>query len=139
MPSPEERPVSNPLYPSWRNPWVILAAVLVAAFILFAAATAHVARTQTTVTRRGATWFTMRKPGVAGRMQVTNGSIVQGVITAANGSALTIAGNGTTSTVTTTSSTKYQGATSAAINDTVVVSGTSSNGTITASRIVVNP
>lgn len=141
MPSLDERPATNPLYPSWKNPWVILAAFLIAGFILFGVAAVHVVkRTQAVLARPGRA--SMMQPYGAGgyvRNPASNGSIVEGVVTAANTAALTVAGNGTTSTVSTTSSTQYQGGSQAAVNDTVIVTGTTTNGTFTATKIVINP
>jgi hypothetical protein len=61
-----------------------------------------------------------------------------GVVTAVDGSKLTVAGNGATVVVQTDSNTSYVGAGSAKVNDTVRVIGTQSNGVWTATSIRVN-
>lgn len=68
-----------------------------------------------------------------------NESRIQGVVTAVNGSTLTVSGGGATNTVTVSGSTQYTNGTKAAVNDSVVVFGTVNNGSFTASRIVLNP
>jgi hypothetical protein len=64
---------------------------------------------------------------------------MQGVVTAVNGSTITVAGNGATNTVTTNSSTQYTGGSKAAVNDTIVAVGTTNNNVFTATRIIINP
>ena len=61
---------------------------------------------------------------------------MSGVVTAVDGSIITVAGNGTTTKVTTTDSTTYTGDDKpAAVNDTIMVVGTTSGDTFTATRI----
>jgi hypothetical protein len=63
---------------------------------------------------------------------------VSGVVTAINGSTLTVAGNGTTKQVTTNDSTTYYGAAQPVkVNDSIMITGTTSGDTFTAGRIVI--
>ncbi len=80
-----------------------------------------------------------QRPVSADREWYANQNRIEGVVTAVNGSILTIAGNGATNDVTTNSSTRYIGSSQPKVDDTVVVDGTISGGTFTATQIVVNP
>jgi hypothetical protein len=135
---PTHVPISN-----WRNPWVILASILVLVFIVFGL-TAHLAgkfgpqmyvRTSAGRAAVPGPWGPARPRVVTSN---ASGSEVQGVITAIDGNKLTVAGNGTTSTVYTSSSTQYIGGSNVVVNDTVDVSGTTSADTFTASSISIN-
>lgn len=67
------------------------------------------------------------------------GSRLTGVVTAVNGSTLTVIGDGTTNMVTTTSTTEYANNVMPNVNDTVTVLGSqgSTSGTFTATEIIV--
>lgn len=68
----------------------------------------------------------------------SDSSHVSGVVTAINGTSLTIAGNGTTRQITTTGTTTYYGAAQPVkVNDSVTISGTTSGDTFTANRIMI--
>jgi hypothetical protein len=77
------------------------------------------------------------RPGFMDNAQAQNRLV--GVVTAVNGSSLTVAGNGATSTVNTSSSTRYRNGNATKVNDTVMILGTNNNGTWTAEQIVINP
>lgn len=132
---------TNPLNPSWRNPWVIIvAAFLLLVLVGFGSVVHRVASADGSFVAKRQVIMAPGGPGmVRGDWSLpAGGSELQGVVTAVNGDKLTIAGDGKTSTVTTTSSTQYLGASSAAVNDTVGVTGTSANGVLTATQIAVN-
>jgi len=144
MPKTSEHSLHR-LHASWRNPWVILATVLVAAFILFSVGSAHL--TKTFAVRTG---FGSGKPGMMTRgfsrrdggglyNSNSSGTRIEGVVTAANGNTLTVAGDGTTHSVVTSSSTTYTNGSSAAVDDTVVAIGSTSGGSFTATNVIVNP
>jgi hypothetical protein len=151
LPHPEEHsPEHLPEAPyhhnhaSWRNPWVILAAVALVAFIGVNAVSFHQASSvaigpdgpRTTIIRRGAYGEARVKLDQGAQDSSTQ---VNGVITAISGNTLTVAGNGTTRSVTVSSSTQYSGATSAAVNDTVIANGSVTGTTFDATTILVNP
>jgi hypothetical protein len=143
-PDSHQHPTHVPLS-NWRNPWVVLASVLVLVFIVFGlishAAVHFGPQMYTRITgTSGPAGAGMWGPEGARRSVAVapGGSQVQGVVTAIDGTKLTIAGDGTTSTVYTSSATQYIGASSAAVNDTVDVTGTTSDGTFTASSIAIN-
>jgi hypothetical protein len=80
--------------------------------------------------------------GGGGKFNSTIGSNqnrIQGVVTAINGSTITVAGHGATNDVETNSSTQYQNGSSVKVNDSVVAFGTISGGKFTATQVVVNP
>jgi len=63
---------------------------------------------------------------------------LSGVVTAVDGSMITVAGNGTTNKVIVNDSTTYTGSTKpAAVNDTIIAVGTTSGDTFTATRVVL--
>ena len=64
---------------------------------------------------------------------------IRGVVTAVNGSTITVAGNGATNDVETNTSTQYQNGSSVKVNDSVLVFGNINSGKFTATQIVVNP
>jgi hypothetical protein len=143
-PDSNQHPAHVPLS-NWRNPWVILASVLVLVFIVFGLishAAVHFGPqmyTRITGTSGPAGVGPWGPVGARRSVAIAPGSSeVQGVVTAVDGNKLTIAGDGTTSTVYTSSSTQYVGASSVAVNDTVDVTGTSSDGTFTATGISIN-
>jgi len=72
-----------------------------------------------------------------GYSQSEQTSRLTGVVTAVNGSVLTVAGGGNTYTVTTNSSTQWAGGSSAAVNDTVVIEFSGSGNDLTALSIRV--
>jgi hypothetical protein len=142
----------HPLHPSWRNPWVVLAGVLIVAFILLCAGSFDLSKTYTIHAGYGSRGLISAGPGggitkgmgfsrsgTGGFVYSSNANLVSGVVTAVNGSTLTVAGDGSTSSVDTTSSTSYTNAPSAVVNDTVIATGSTSGGTFTATRIIVNP
>lgn len=66
-------------------------------------------------------------------------TVVSGVVTAVDGSTLTVAGNGTTTKVVVNDDTTYRGSSKpAAINDTIRVVGTTSNDTVTATTVYLS-
>ena len=137
LPAPKAQ-TPSPLNPSWRNPWVIIAAAFLILVLLAGVAAVH--RAATVIGFKGPRQMAIAPGGRMFRAYVNpNGSNLTGVVTAINGDKLTIAGNGTTSTVSTTSSTQYVGASQVAIDDTVMISGTTASGTLTATQIVINP
>lgn len=140
MPS-EEKPVSNLAHPSWTNPWVVLASVLIVAIVLIGVVRIHTTTAVRTAFKRTGAGFQVA-PGMArrfGAAPVVYGPQVDGVVTTVNGNTLTVAGNGTTTSVDVGGSTTYSGATSALVNDTVVATGTFSGNVLDATAISVNP
>lgn len=76
-----------------------------------------------------------RHQGGDGQSQQSNR--LTGVVTAVNGSTLTVAGNGSAHSVTTNSSTQWLGNISAAVNDTVMIEYSGSGSDLTALSIRV--
>lgn len=82
----------------------------------------------------------MTRGGMMGnRYQMNDDDHVSGVVTALNGSVLTVAGNGATKKVMINDSTEYYGAAQPIkVNDSVRIMGTTSGETFTATRIMIS-
>lgn len=137
--------------------WVILAVVAFFAVLGLCAAGSTVVHMATNTTTRvvggidGDRSFVTQTTGGGLRMgrmmggrgdfddtNTTSTTRVSGVVTAVDGSTITIAGNGTTVKVTVNDSTSYSGDDKpAAINDTIIAVGTTSGDTFTATRVVL--
>jgi hypothetical protein len=77
--------------------------------------------------------------GGMGDGQLDSQNRLQGVVTAVNGSIITVAGHGSTNIIQTNGSTSYQNGNQIKINDSVIAFGATSSGTFTATRVVINP
>lgn len=76
--------------------------------------------------------------GIMGDNLASDSTRVTGVVTAIDGTTLTVAGGGVTKKVTTNDSTSYFGAAQPVkVNDTVMITGTTSGDTFAAGRIVI--
>jgi hypothetical protein len=128
-------------HPSWRNPWVVLAFVVIAGVLLIGAAR-HLAENRDLAMQKFARVGAGYGAGPMmrhGLRTFVGGPQVDGVVTAVNGNKLTVAGGGTTTEVDTSGSTQYTNAGAVAVNDTVVATGTFSGNVLTATHITVNP
>ena len=130
-----------------RSPlWYVLGTLIAVVFIiLLAGAFKHALIRQDTGRFERSAGFGfddrhMARGGMKGNRDRTNdGAHIRGLVTALNGSVLTIAGNGTTKKVTINDSTEYYGAAQPVkVNDSVRIMGTTSGDTFTATRIVIS-
>ena len=128
-------------YHSQKSPMVVIAALVVAAAIFgFGLVLGHVLGRFSTVGYGGRPPIVPGAPNYrAGLRSASSSKIrIEGVVTAVNGSSITVAGHGATNTVTTNSSTQYVGGSQPKVNDTVVALGSISNDTFTATQISIN-
>jgi hypothetical protein len=137
-------------YGHHRHKWLALGLILFAALgglfvgrLVLAHATREFGSAHISVNRQVETGGRgMMGDGMGGRHLGLGGgeerAALVGVVTALDGSKLTVAGNGATTTVQTDNSTRYVGGSSAKVNDTVRVIGTQNNGVWTATTIRIN-
>ncbi len=145
--------VTMPAKPHWQQPAVILIMALVLLVVFALGATVgrmHVQR-HANLGAMGRTMqlhsgemkrhFAERGMAMQGDIAsrpMAKSDILQGVVTAFDGSTLTVAGHGSVSTVQVTADTQYLGASKVAVNDSVQVFGDTAGGVLTAERIIVN-
>ncbi len=152
-PMPEVAPAA-PLAHRSRKPWIIAGIVgFVVLLLLFAALVAALHGAERFERRTpgmmgtssyygGRNGGMMRGPGLSegGSSTVGGATRLRGVVTAIDGSTLTVAGEGVTTKVTTSDGTLYSGsAKPAKVNDTISVLGNkTADGSIAASQIVLS-